>query len=64
MYFFLERYAESYAQELREFVESINNDTTPPVIGIDGRIPVVMGMAALKSYQENRPVKLSEIEVQ
>ncbi len=62
LHFFLERYAESYAQELREFVKSIHNDTTPPVIGIDGRIPVVMGMAALKSYRENRPVKLREIE--
>ena len=62
LYFFLERYAESFAQELREFVKSIQNHTTPPVIGIDGRIPVVMGMAALKSYRENRPVKLSEIE--
>jgi hypothetical protein len=28
---------------------------------IDGRIPVVMGMAAKKSYLEHRPVKLSEI---
>jgi len=45
-----------------EFVESIHNDYTSPVIGIDGRIPVVMGMGVLKSYQENRPVKLSEIE--
>jgi myo-inositol 2-dehydrogenase/D-chiro-inositol 1-dehydrogenase len=62
LYFFLERYAESFTQEMREFVESIHNDNPPPVIGIDGRIPVVMGMAALKSYQENRPVKLSEIE--
>ena len=62
LYFFLERYAESFTQEMREFVESIQNDTTPPVVGTDGRIPVIMGMAALKSYQENRPVKLSEIE--
>lgn len=62
LYFFLERYAESFTQEMREFVASIQNDTTPPVIGMDGRIPVIMCMAALKSYQENRPVKLSEIE--
>jgi myo-inositol 2-dehydrogenase/D-chiro-inositol 1-dehydrogenase len=34
----------------------------PPVTGSDGRIPVVMGLAAKKSYQENRPVKLWEIE--
>ena len=62
LYFFLERYTESFIAEMREFVESIHNDTTPPVTGIDGRIPVVIGMAAWKSYQENRPVKLSEIE--
>ena len=30
--------------------------------GIDGRIPVVMGLAARKSYDEHRPVRLAEIE--
>jgi myo-inositol 2-dehydrogenase/D-chiro-inositol 1-dehydrogenase len=62
LYFFLERYIDSFITEMHEFVESIQNDTTPPVTGIDGRIPVVIGMAAWKSYKENRPVKLSEIE--
>jgi myo-inositol 2-dehydrogenase/D-chiro-inositol 1-dehydrogenase len=38
-----------------------DNAETPSVTGIDGRIPVVMGLAAWKSYRENRPVKLSEI---
>ena len=61
LYFFLERYMESFIAELREFVQSIRDDTTPPVVGIDGRIPVVIGMAAKKSYLEHRPVKLSEI---
>jgi len=31
------------------------------VTGIDGRIPVVMALAAKKSYEEHRPVKLKEI---
>lgn len=62
LYFFLERYTESFIAEQRDFVQSIRDDTTPPVIGRDGRIPVVIGMAAKKSYLENRPVKLSEIE--
>lgn len=62
LYFFLERYTESFIAEMREFAESIQNDTTPPVTGIDGRIPVVMGLAAWKSYKENRPVKLSEVD--
>jgi myo-inositol 2-dehydrogenase/D-chiro-inositol 1-dehydrogenase len=62
LYFFLERYTDSFITEMREFTESIQNDTIPPVTGIDGRIPVVIGMAAWKSYKENRPVKLSEVE--
>ncbi|WKZ46000.1 MAG: inositol 2-dehydrogenase [Anaerolineales bacterium] len=62
LYFFLERYMESFIAEQRDFVQSIRDDTAPPVVGNDGRIPVVIGMAAKKSYLENRPVKLSEIE--
>src|SRR6185436_17751476 len=61
LYFFLERYVESYIAEQKEFVQSIRENITPPVVGMDGRIPVLMGMAAKKSYLENRPVKLSEI---
>lgn len=62
LYFFLERYMDSFIAEMKEFTQSIRDDTTPPVVGMDGRIPVLMGMAARKSYLENRPVKLSEIE--
>ncbi|NIO71448.1 MAG: inositol 2-dehydrogenase [Anaerolineae bacterium] len=62
LFFFVERYTESYVAEMKEFIECIQRDQTPSVTGIDGRIPVVMGYAAMKSYEENRPVKLSEIE--
>jgi myo-inositol 2-dehydrogenase / D-chiro-inositol 1-dehydrogenase len=61
LYFFLERYMESFVAEMKEFMQSIRENTPPPVTGIDGRIPVVMGMAAKKSYLEHRPVRLSEI---
>lgn len=61
LYFFLERYNESYIAEMQVFIRAVENDETPPVTGIDGRIPVVMGLAATKSLRENRPVKLSEI---
>ncbi len=63
LFFFVERYTESYVAEMRAFVDSILNDTTPPVTGIDGRIPVVMGYAAQKSFQEMRPVSLAEVDV-
>jgi len=62
LFFFVERYTDSYIAEMRAFVECIQQDKTPPVTGVDGRIPVVMGYAARKSYQENRPVKLSEVD--
>lgn len=47
---------------MREFVACILENRTPPVTGSDGRMPVVMGYAAHKSFIENRPVKLTEIE--
>jgi myo-inositol 2-dehydrogenase/D-chiro-inositol 1-dehydrogenase len=63
LFFFVERYTDSYIAEMRAFIECVQQDEVPPVTGIDGRIPVVMGYAARKSYQENRPVKLSEVDV-
>jgi myo-inositol 2-dehydrogenase / D-chiro-inositol 1-dehydrogenase len=62
LYFFLERYMDSFIAELKDFVQSIADNTTPPVVGMDGRIPVIIAMAAKKSYLEHRPVQLSEIE--
>jgi myo-inositol 2-dehydrogenase/D-chiro-inositol 1-dehydrogenase len=61
LYFFLERYMESFIAEMKDFIKSIQEDTPPTVTGIDGRIPVMIGMAAKKSYLEKRPVALSEI---
>lgn len=62
LYFFLERYKESFIAEMKDFVECVQKDSQPSVTGIDGRIPVVMAIAATRSYQEKRPVKLSEVQ--
>lgn len=62
LFFFIERYTDSYIAEMRAFVECIQRDSEPPVTGLDGRAPVLMGYAALESYRRNRPVKLSDIE--
>ena len=59
--FFMERYAESFANELRAFVQAVREDKATPVTGMDGRIPVVMALAARRSYDEHRPVRLEEI---
>jgi myo-inositol 2-dehydrogenase/D-chiro-inositol 1-dehydrogenase len=58
LYFFLERYNEAYIEEARQFIRCIIEDTTPLVVGIDGKIPVLMGLAAQKSLKEHRPVKV------
>jgi myo-inositol 2-dehydrogenase/D-chiro-inositol 1-dehydrogenase len=44
---------------MQEFVDAVLHDKEPPVIGEDGRISVVIGLAAQKSWQENRPVPLN-----
>ncbi|HEX3053598.1 MAG TPA: inositol 2-dehydrogenase [Aggregatilineaceae bacterium] len=59
--FFLERYMGSYQHEMELFIQALNQGRPMPVTGQDGRAPVVIAMAALKSLQENRPVKLAEI---
>lgn len=60
-YFFLERYKDSFIEEMKEFFDAILNDREPPVTGIDGLKPVVIGLAAKKSFKEGRPVKIAEI---
>ena len=62
LFFFLERYMAAYAQEISEFVAAIENDTETPVGVEDGLKPVLMGLAAKKSVEEHRPVKISEIQ--
>jgi myo-inositol 2-dehydrogenase/D-chiro-inositol 1-dehydrogenase len=41
---------------MREFIDAVKNDKTPPVGGTDGRISVLIAMAAKKSLDEHRPV--------
>ncbi len=60
-YFFMQRYAPCYVEEVRQFVECVRDDRLTPTNGEDGRAAVVLGYAAWKSLRENRPVKVSEI---
>ncbi len=63
LYFFLERYMAAYQGEVRSFVDAIVNDKPTEVNVNDGLQPILIGLAALKSLKENRPVKISEITV-
>ena len=61
LYFFLERYMDSFREEMNQFINAIENDTDTPLGVVDGLKPVLMGLAAKKSVEEHRPVAISEI---
>lgn len=61
-YFFLERYMDSYANELNYFFDCLRKDVEPKPNGHDGLQNVLVAIAAQKSFDENRPVSISEIE--
>lgn len=63
-YFFLERYMQSFADEMKEFISALENKTKVPVSGIDGLKPVLIALAAKKSLELKRAVSISEIEQQ
>lgn len=60
--FFAERYAESYRAELAAFVDAVRGGAPVPVSGHDGRAAVVMSLAARRSHDEGRPVRLAEAD--
>ena len=60
-YFFLERYVPSYLREWDAFVNAYRNGLPSPVGGAAGRAPLAIGLAALRSHREGRPVRVDEI---
>ena len=59
--FFLERYEAAYRTEMSEYINSLENNTPIPVDGNDGLQSLKIGLAAIKSLKEKRPVKVNEI---
>lgn len=62
LFFFLERYMGSFSEEMRQFTEAVINNTEVPVGIHAGLQSVKIGLAARKSVEEHRPVKISEIQ--
>jgi len=62
-YFFLQRYMESYTLELQTFFECLRDNIEPSPTGEDALINGIIASAVQKSYEENRPVKISEIKI-
>ncbi|MBV9685484.1 MAG: inositol 2-dehydrogenase, partial [Solirubrobacterales bacterium] len=61
-YFFLERYLPSYMREWQGFVEAVKTGTVPPVSTGDARAPLLIGLAALRSLRDGRPVRVEEVQ--
>ena len=59
--FFMDRYIESYANEMKIFCNAVSGNSKIPVSGDDGLMSVAIALAAKKSFLENRSVKISEI---
>ncbi len=59
--FFMDRYLEAYANEMKIFCDAVINNKQLPVAGNDGLMSVAIALAAKKSSLEHRPVKLTEI---
>ena len=59
--YFMERFGEAYAAEIRAFVSCILEDRAPLVTGQDARKATAIGIAATRSLDEDRPVMLSEV---
>ncbi len=58
LHFFMDRYVDSYLKEMQEFIDAVRNDTDVPVTGIDGKVPVLMGLAAKRSLSEGKPIRV------
>ena len=59
---FMERFREAYAAELRAFVSAIREGRPVPISGRDARAATAIGIAATRSFDEGRPVAVSEVE--
>jgi len=63
LWFFLERYLPAFQEEVRQFVEAVENDYPVPVGGEDALQATLLAMACTRSAQEGRPVRMDEFPI-
>ena len=59
--YFMERFGNAYAAEIRDFIECIHAGREPSITGKDARLATAIGLAATISLDEKRPVMMSEV---
>ena len=60
LYFFLERYQESFRIEMEQFIRAVQEDTKPQVGGEDGLSSILIGLAAKESLDRGEPIRVTE----
>ena len=61
-YFFIDRYIPGYIRQWEAFAGALRSGQAPPVTGADARAPLVIGLAAVRSLRERRPVLVAEVD--
>ena len=59
LHFFLDRYAQSYRNELAEFIAAVMAHTRPPIGIEDGRRALMIAEAGVRSAKTGAPVALT-----
>ena len=58
---FMERFADAYLSQIKDFVNNVLNGKEPSITAADGIAALIVSLAATKSYKENRPVQITDI---
>jgi myo-inositol 2-dehydrogenase/D-chiro-inositol 1-dehydrogenase len=57
----MERHGKAYRGEMFQFIMAVQNNTPAPVTGKDGLLATLIAIAARKSAEEDRPIKIAEL---
>ncbi len=60
--FFIQRFADCYVEEVRQFLQCVRDDTPVTPTGYDSRASVLLGLAAWESFRQNRPISMKEFK--
>ncbi|HSB66864.1 MAG TPA: inositol 2-dehydrogenase [Anaerolineales bacterium] len=61
-YMFIQRYADGYIAEVRQFLQCVQDDKPVSPTAYDSRMAVLLGSAAWESFRQNRPVKMKDFK--
>jgi predicted dehydrogenase len=59
---FMERFGEAYLTQIINFIDNVLQDREPAITAADGIAALTVGIAATKSFAENRPISLKDFK--